>query len=38
MLLQPPTNDGVNATVEKVKGMKREVNNNTERETKNDSR
>ena len=36
MLLQPPTTDGVNAAavVEKMKGMKREVNNNTENETK----
>ena len=39
MLLQPPSNDGVNAAavVEKMKGVKREVNNNTENET-NESR
>jgi len=35
MLLQPPTSDGVNAAgvVEKMKGVAREVNNNTEKET-----
>ena len=32
MLLQPPTTDGA-AVVEKMKGTKREVNNNTENET-----
>ena len=32
MLLQPPTTDGV-PVVEKMKGAKREVNNNTENET-----
>jgi len=36
MLLQPPTNDGVNV-VEKMREVKREVNNNTESET-NESR